>query len=242
MLEGKRLQVHYGEMRYLQTDTAKPDLVYIHGGFGDAGVASLLEQQFGHEFRITAPSLPGHGSFDFGENFSFQDMVGAMREFLSKLGLVDYVLMGHSFGGRLALEVCREKESRVKSVILSAPMLIPLTMGIEQTAANLVHDYVSDLGVSNRSKMQPETVLIRLKNLKQIWRLITSVGEMERITPGVATTIVWGKGDSVLPIDRNTLAISKIGGAKLKVYEGGHYWPFKPSSMKLLNELINLNY
>lgn len=221
MLEGKRLQVSYGKMRYLQTNAAKPDLVYIHGGFGDAGVASLLEQQFGQEFRITTPYLPGHGSFDFDENFSFQDLVATMGEFLLKLGLVDYVLVGHSLGGRLALEVSRRKELRVKSVVLSAPMLTPLTMSIEQTAANLVRDYVSDLGISKRSKIQLETILTRLKNLKQIWRLVTSVEEVEEIIPGVATTIVWGRDDSVLPIGQNSLAISKIVGAKLEIHAGG---------------------
>ena len=238
MIEDKKLQVSLGEMRYLQAGAAKPDLVYIHGGFGDTGVMSLLEQQFGQKFRITTPSLPGHGSFNFDEGFSFQDLVATMGEFLSRLNLVDYVLVGHSLGGRLALEVSRRKESQAKSVILLAPMLIPLTTGIEQTAANLVHDYASDLGISKRNKMQFETVLTRLKNLKEIWRLITSVGPVRENVSGVATTIVWGRNDSVLPIGQNSSAISKIVGAELKIHAGGHYWPFKPRSMEIIAGLI----
>ncbi len=238
MIKSKSLQISAGEIRYLQSSPRDRDLVFIHGGFGDAGIISMLEKHFGREYRITAPYLPGHGSFDLGKNASYQDIVGAISEFLTKLELTDYVLMGHSLGGRLALDMALRGDLRAQSEILIAPMLFSITASLTQITANIMGDYVSDLGVSGRDSLRNETFYARFKNFQQIWRLVTSVGKVESITLPIPTTIIWGRGDSVLPLDMNLPIISRIKGAKLETYAGGHYWLFKDGSMEIIDRLI----
>lgn len=239
MAENKKLQIAAGEIRYLQTPSRNQDLVFIHGGFGDTSIFPLLESTFGRKYRITAPYLPWHGSFNPGKDFNYQNLVTALSEFLTKLRLTDYILMGHSLGGRLALDLSSCKGSRARGEVLLAPMLTPISTSLSQTAAHLLSDYTSDLGLIHKSYLQIETLPARVKNLRHIWKLVSSVGEIEKKTLTIPTTIIWGQDDSVLPFHKNAVAIPKVEGAKLKTYKGGHYWPFKRDSMKIINSLIS---
>jgi len=241
VIENKKLNISAGEIRYLQSSPRDRDLVFIHGGFGDLGLVALFEKQFGAKYRITAPYLPGHSSFSLKENYTYSDMVATLSKFLTKLEVTDYVLMGHSLGGRLALDMSTNGDTHARSEVLLAPMLAPIAATLVQTAIRLTHDYMSDLGMSRGHGLQRETLSTRVMNLHKIWKLVTSVGEVENKTLIIPTTIIWGQDDTVLPLSRNAPLVSRLEGAKLKTFKGGHYWPLKISNLEILDRLIAEN-
>jgi pimeloyl-ACP methyl ester carboxylesterase len=234
MIEKKSIPVSLGNIRYLQAGSGNINLVYIHGGFGDTGVIRLLEQCFGHRYKIIVPFLPGHGSFDFNRNFTYQDLLSVLSQFITKLGFKDYLLVGHSFGGRIVLDL----PVRAKKVISLAPMLSRINPSLPLCAVHIAHDYLSDLGLSLRGPLQKETLWPRFRNISPIWNMITAVPDITNKSIRTPTCIIFGENDSVLPLSVNAPLFSKVSGAEFRTYPGGHYWSFTPSGLDILSHQL----
>ncbi len=97
------------------------DLVLIHGlaaslGFWRPGVVRSLSQLC----RITAYDLRGHGRSELlPTGYSIPQMADDLVALLDHLGLERVHLLGHSFGGAIALLFAHRHPERVHSVILA---------------------------------------------------------------------------------------------------------------------------
>jgi pimeloyl-ACP methyl ester carboxylesterase len=99
-----------------------PAILILHGWGSRSDrwerVAALLLQ---HTFSLIIPDLPGFGKseepkfpFGIGEYHSF------LKEFVDVLGLKEFYLLGHSFGGGLALAFSVKHPEKVKKLFLFA--------------------------------------------------------------------------------------------------------------------------
>lgn len=97
------------------------DLVLVHGlaaslGFWHFGIIRPLSRLC----RLTAYDLRGHGRSDLpATGYSIPDMADDLLALLDHLGLERVHLMGHSFGGAIALLLAHRHPERVRSVILA---------------------------------------------------------------------------------------------------------------------------
>lgn len=118
-----------------------PDLVLIHGASGNHRDFSALLPELVSAFRVTVfdrPSLGWTGTIDRETD------PAAQAEFLSaaadKLGLHNPILVGHSYGGAVALAWAMQRPDRVRAVVaISAashpyPRPIALTTRLLATA------------------------------------------------------------------------------------------------------------
>ena len=83
-----------------------PPLELLHGGCGlSSTVWSYQLAGLADEFTVVAWDMPGCGkSTDPPEAFRASDYAECLAEFIEALGLERPCLLGHSFGGALALE------------------------------------------------------------------------------------------------------------------------------------------
>jgi pimeloyl-ACP methyl ester carboxylesterase len=97
-----------------------PPLVLLHGYVGD-GAVTWRRQLDGlpDEFTVIAWDAPGAGvSADPPESFGMGGYADCLRQFVDRLGLDRPHVAGLSFGGALALEVCRRHPAVLRSLIL----------------------------------------------------------------------------------------------------------------------------
>ncbi len=129
-------------LSYAEAGTGGPAIVLVHGwAFGDR---SHLAPQFEHlasSRRVLAPDLPGHGASELPPaGFGFADCATAIVGALDEAGVERAVLCGHSFGGRLAVEVAAAYPSRVAGAALLDPVILfpePLRLQAQGLAAQL---------------------------------------------------------------------------------------------------------
>ena len=105
----------------------EPPLLFLHGACGNA-----LDQlgAFGHRLPPTRRAIfvdrPGHGYSDRGPHASTPSgQADALVTALDALGIERAVVVGHSFGGAVALGMAIEHPERVAGLVLLAPASHP---------------------------------------------------------------------------------------------------------------------
>lgn len=104
-----------------------PDLVLIHGANGNARDFTLdLVGRMSSDFRVIAFDRPGFGySDDFGGPESPQDQARILRAAAAKLGVTKPVVLGHSYGGAVALAWALQGGADTSALVLLAPASHP---------------------------------------------------------------------------------------------------------------------
>jgi lipase len=98
-------------------------LVCLHGVTGYAGVFERLAEERWNERRVLAFDLRGHGRSGWEPPWTFATHVADLAETLAALGLSTADWVGHSFGGRLILELAAAHPELVRRAALLDPAI-----------------------------------------------------------------------------------------------------------------------
>lgn len=94
-------------------------LVFLHGLMGAGQNWRPLAKHFEDEFEILTFDQRGHGrSFHPAGGYHPRDFAGDLRRILDDLKWAEVALVGHSMGGRNALEFAHLYSSRVRALVL----------------------------------------------------------------------------------------------------------------------------
>ena len=97
-----------------------PPLVLVHGAVSDSRVWRRQLDDLSDEFTVVAWDAPGCGrSADPPESFRLPDYADALAGLIAALGLGRPHVLGHSFGGGLALELDRRHPAVPATLILA---------------------------------------------------------------------------------------------------------------------------
>src|SRR3954464_10526029 len=98
-------------------DASAPPLLCLHGvtAHGER-FQQLAEERWASRFHVLAPDLRGHGSSDWDPPWTLDADVDDLVDTFEELGAVDWV--GHSFGGRLILELAARRPDLIRRAVL----------------------------------------------------------------------------------------------------------------------------
>jgi pimeloyl-ACP methyl ester carboxylesterase len=108
------------ELAYLDSGKG-PAILFIHGLTGSRRNWAHLVDALNTDHRMLAPDLFGHGTSakPMGD-YSLGAHAAVMRDLLDLLGISRVTLVGHSFGGGIAMQFCYLFPNRVERLVLVA--------------------------------------------------------------------------------------------------------------------------
>ena len=114
--------------------TGAPPVVCLHGVTGHGRrFRRLAEERLTRRFHVLAPDLIGHGLSDWEPPWSIKAHLDAVLATLDRLEVGAARWIGHSFGGRLVMELIARDRGRVERAVLLDPAIwVPPPVALER--------------------------------------------------------------------------------------------------------------
>ncbi|MDT0497528.1 alpha/beta hydrolase [Algiphilus sp. W345] len=128
-----------------------PDLVLVHGlatnrAFWYASLAQALK----HAFRVTLYDLRGHGYSSLSpQGYSAADQAGDLAALLEQAGIESADVVGHSYGGGIALEFAVQYPQLLRRLVLMDSRIN--TLQPEQRLADSPHLSAMEIEIAERA-------------------------------------------------------------------------------------------
>jgi lipase len=187
-------------------------LVCLHGVTGYAGAYQRLAEERWSDRRVLAFDLRGHGLSGWEPPWTFATHVADLVETLAALGLPAADWVGHSFGGRLLLELAAAQPRLVRRAALLDPA-IQLLPQVALVAADLerrepVYGSVEDY-VQERRLLYPASPLAAIEHEAARQLEPQQDGSFRRRTCQAAAISIYGELASAPP-SPSTLAAETL--------------------------------
>ena len=118
-MPGSALVRHGASISYDELGTGAPPLVLVHGWCGDRTALAPQRQRFAREHRVISLDLPGHGLSDKPiRDYSIPALADDVAWLCTQLGLTRPVIVGHSMGGGIALELAATRPDLVGGAVV----------------------------------------------------------------------------------------------------------------------------
>jgi lipase len=105
-------------------DAGAPPVVCVHGVSAHGRrFRKLAEERLAARYRVLAPDLRGHGASEHDPPWNIETHLDDLRETLDEAGIGASAWIGHSFGGRLVLELAAREPERIHCAVLLDPAI-----------------------------------------------------------------------------------------------------------------------
>ena len=210
-----------------------PALLVLHGWGGSSDSWVSLQKILSREgFRVIVPDFPGFGkSVTPPDVWGVGDYMDFILKFLEILQLDNFFLLGHSFGGRVAIKFATRYPEKLKSLILcdsagirgkpSAKARIIFLMAVignavfspkimarfKDSARNVFYAFIRKRDYAKANGVMKKTIKKVLGEdlLDDLSKIKTS------------TLIIWGENDKMVPVKYARVFREKIENAKLEI-------------------------
>lgn len=190
-------------------------VVILHGWNLNAAKFLPLEKELiGRGYQVFCPDLPGFGSAEIPDKpYHLSDYVSFMVNYFKERKLPKAILIGHSFGGRIAIKLAAEYPELVHALILTgAPGLNPVPrlkilffLYLAKTG-----NVILSLPVLSSIKNQSRKLLYKTakatdfyntdKNMRETFKnIVREEPKMYLKDIAAPTLLLWGEKDQIVP-------------------------------------------
>lgn len=217
---------------YLSDKKNCKTLVFLHGWGVDSQLwFKIVPELINRNYNLYFLDLPGFGQSQIpNTTYDIDDYKKIVYTFVNKLGLKKINLIGHSFGGSIAIKVASENPNFLTKLVLVNAAGIRHS-SIQKNVRTALAKIISPLFSS--SFMQP----IRIKFYQMIGSEYLNIPSMSKIFTRVVsenlmpllskinkpTLIISGDKDDVTPVTHAQEMNKKIKKSELVVLSAGHF-------------------
>lgn len=216
-VETPSLKIHYRT-----AGTGDTPIVFLHGNYASSRWWEPVLESLPDGYRAYAPDLRGCGSREdhttrrgmWTRKLSIQDLADDLSDFLNGLRIEHAVILGHSFGGLVAVTFAIQHPEKVSALVLvdtgpakgitlgslTTPLLLPLEIknrGMFRQA--LLRAGIPKSGAYSKALVDdalsaPRGLYYKFSRAAAAWK----AGEgLKRIS--APTLLIWGEEDDVMP-------------------------------------------
>jgi pimeloyl-ACP methyl ester carboxylesterase len=215
-------------------------LLFLHGGDYFSQNRPFLDR-LAQRWRVLTPRHPGFGGSERPDGFrSVHDLAYLYLDLIEQQGLGDVVLVGSSFGGWIALEMCIRSVERIGRVVLIDALGVKFGRREERDIADIyalptaellrrtffdpvraAPDY-SKLGDAEAASIARDRGATALYGWRPYMHDPALGRWLHRVQ--VPTLIVWGESDGIVVPDYGKQLCRSLPNARFALIgEAGHY-------------------
>lgn len=248
MIEQKQIVLNGHLVNYYHARGAGHDaIIFLHGWRSEGSVfEKILKALGGKIWNLYSLDFPGFGKSETPRtHFALDDYAGIIKEFVEKLGLKNITLVGHSFGGRVALKIAAAKPRWLKKLILANSAGLRLR---EKTLQKIIAKILKPFFVLPFMKRLRENIYrwigaedyIATPHLKETF--LSTI--KEDLTPLLhqiqhATLLIWGEDDKDTPLALANIMKEKIPNSRLVILPNAGHYSFLDQTENFLKEVLN---
>ena len=201
------------------------DVVLLHGWGQNIQMMDPLGKKLLNH-RITIIDLPGFGlSEEPDKVYSILDYADLVHKLLEELNIKKPILIGHSFGGRIAICYASLYDTE-KMILFGSPCVRHNYKSKKQTFFKIMKKIIifkplinllkNHLGSPDYQKASPKMkdILVKTVNLD----LSTYAKKVK-----CETLLIWGENDTAVPIDQARELDNLLSNSALIILPGTHY-------------------
>ena len=146
------VELQFNEYGTHTTDT--PALIVLHGLFGSARNWAGIARSLSESHRVYALDLRNHGASARASTMTYAEMADDVAGFIASHDIENPVVMGHSMGGKVAMQLALASPDSVKALIVVD--IAPVSYGHDMM------DYIAAMqamdlsGEQRRSELEEE--------------------------------------------------------------------------------------
>ncbi|GGW78052.1 alpha/beta fold hydrolase [Alteromonas halophila] len=124
--------IHWSCVQPDTTENAKPPLILIHGLAGNLHNFAALEKRLSATYTVYCVDRPGSGHAQrlFDTDSSFEEQSRMLVEWMDKENIPPAIIVGHSMGGGIALNMALQFPHYVAGLALLCPLAAPLNIRV----------------------------------------------------------------------------------------------------------------
>jgi len=214
-----------------------PHLLLLHGWGCDLEIFKPIQDHLSQRYTTYSIDFPGFGKTpDPPQPWGTEEYTTLTEEFIQQLNLVNPILLGHSFGGRISIRLAA-KHPIQKVILTGGAGLKPkrkLDYYLKVYSYKTVKNVLKLPGLRNYSeqileKYRKKSGSSDYQKASGIMRqtLVKVVNEdLKYLLPGIkaSTLLVWGENDTATPLSDAKVMEKEIPDAGLAVLKNaGHY-------------------
>lgn len=236
-------------LNYQQLGKGFPILL-IHGLFGSLENLNMVAKPLSEHYQVTSVDVRNHGDSFHQEGMSYASLTEDILTLLDHLKIERCIILGHSMGGKIAMQVALEYPERVEKLIIAdiAPVPYPpnhieIIKGLQAINLSLVKKrsdadkqlstYVDNLGVRQflLRNLTPDSTgnfhfKCSLENISNGYpqiMLANILPEGKAPYSGETLFIKGGNSDYIQSIHKAAI-VQLFPASKAKIIQGAGHW------------------
>lgn len=199
--------------------TAKIDIIILHGWGSNKNLMKQVFSPFMKEFRHIYVDLPGFGKSTCGMALKSTDVARIVELFMIHINASKDIILGHSYGGKIALIL----EPKLLVLVASAGIYIPKPFKVQvKIALTKVCNFFGlkkfrSFFIAEDAKTLSQPMYETFKNV------VNEDFTQEFSFYNGKALLCWGEDDTATPLSSAKTINTLIKDSKLEVYKGDHY-------------------
>ena len=204
---------------------AKVDLIVLHGWGSNKNLMKQSFSPFMRGFRHIYIDLPGFGNSTCTTALTTHDVARIVELFMGSINASKEIILGHSFGGKVALLL----DPKVLVLVASAGIYSEKSLKVKTKI--FLFKTLKIFGLSKfRSLFVADDAKALSEDMYQTFKNVVNEDFSEKFQAYQGKALLfWGKDDTATPLSSAQKIAALIPDSELEVYAGDHYFFMKNS-------------